>query len=413
MSTGYPRNDDGLPTRSYLFQHYTPQTLVGQYAYEHNDPAYFLKRQAFNTKLIAEVLRRTNHAQTAGVMQFAYLTWFKDCFDAHAIEPFPTYYSVKEALSPVLVSAELFGWHYFAGAKITPRVCVVNDARDGRAIGAGELHWSVTANGKTLSKGSQPFDGLGYYESKWSELPISMPEKLPAARTKARLNFKLVAQGKVLSQNGYDITLAERRWSERPIRGLALYDPQKTLAANSAPPRIESLENLQELPALVVAQGGLTEATAEPLRNYLQAGGRVLLLNPGALVTEVAPQIKSFRAIKEGEIVSFNRPGSLAFDGLEPLDLSWFYHGQGKRPVACTGVYGIEREAVNVLAEFCQIHGYLEKPEDIFKHLGVPLVEVKVGKGTLVASEMATSALEDPIAQRLLANLMAMVAQRP
>lgn len=417
MSTGYPRIDDGLPTRSYLFSHYTPQAFVGQYAYEHNDPAYFLKRQAFNTKQLAEVLRRANHAQTAGVLHFAYLTWFKDCFDVNAIEPFPTYYSLKEALSPVLVSAELFGWHYFAGAKIAPRVCVVNDARDGQAIGAGELQWSVTAGGKTLTKGSQLFEGLAYYQTKWSEVPINMPEKLSAARTEARLEFKLLADGKLLAENGYDITLASRDWSERSPKGLVLYDPQKNLPASRVQKltRLETLEALtpQTVPALIVAQGALTETAAQALSNYLQAGGRALLLNPGALVTRIAPQIKGFRALKDAEIVTFNRPGSPAFDGLEPLDLSWFYHGQGKRPVACTGVYSVERKEVDVLAEHCQIHGYLQQRDDIFKYLGVPLAKVKVGKGTLVASEMALTAWEDPVAQRLFSNLMAMVAEGP
>jgi Glycosyl hydrolases family 2/Glycosyl hydrolases family 2, TIM barrel domain len=57
MSTGYPRNDDGHPTRFYLFQHHTPQSLVGPEAYENRDPSIFLQRQSFMTKELAETIR--------------------------------------------------------------------------------------------------------------------------------------------------------------------------------------------------------------------------------------------------------------------------------------------------------------------------------------------------------------------
>ena len=42
-STGYPDNDTGHPTRSYLFKHYTPQAFVGPWAYEDHDPMVFLR----------------------------------------------------------------------------------------------------------------------------------------------------------------------------------------------------------------------------------------------------------------------------------------------------------------------------------------------------------------------------------
>ncbi len=59
LSSGYARNDDGLPVRFYLYKHGTPLALIGDLAYEHNDPAHFLNRLAFTTKETIEAIRRT------------------------------------------------------------------------------------------------------------------------------------------------------------------------------------------------------------------------------------------------------------------------------------------------------------------------------------------------------------------
>ncbi len=77
MSTGYPNNDDGHPTRFYLFKHQTPQAFVGDDAWENADPALFLTRQAFMTKELAETFRRRDRDTMAGVLYFAYFTWIK------------------------------------------------------------------------------------------------------------------------------------------------------------------------------------------------------------------------------------------------------------------------------------------------------------------------------------------------
>ena len=107
-STGYPNNDTGHPTRSYLFKHYTPQAFVGPWAYEDHDPAVFLRNRALVSKEVAEAIRRTC-PEADGVLHFANICWFRNVYDADRIEPYPTYEAMKLALQPVLVSAELFG----------------------------------------------------------------------------------------------------------------------------------------------------------------------------------------------------------------------------------------------------------------------------------------------------------------
>jgi hypothetical protein len=60
-----------------------------------------------------------------------------------------------------------------------------------------------------------------------------------------------------------------------------------------------------------------------------------------------------------------------------------------------------------MLAEVVDIHGYLKSPADLSKYSGTPLVQLEAGKGRLIASEMMLfEAPQDPIAGRLLANLI-------
>ncbi|MDR2462719.1 MAG: hypothetical protein LBD30_02950, partial [Verrucomicrobiales bacterium] len=112
-------------------------------------------------------------------------------------------------------------------------------------------------------------------------------------------------------------------------------------------------------------------------------------------------------ATTEGEIVTMRIPESAVFDGLQPLDLTWFEMGGRNKPITNHGTYRPVEGADGVTALAWQIdrHAYLGKPADILPISGTPLVEIKHGKGKLIASEMAFEA-NDPIAQRLKSNIL-------
>ena len=106
-------------------------------------------------------------------------------------------------------------------------------------------------------------------------------------------------------------------------------------------------------------------------------------------------------------------PESPVFDGIEPLDLSWFELGPRTTPLACTGTWEVNRRRpeLETLAHQCDFHGQtLFGPgvqEPFFNFAGAPLVEVRLGKGILIASEMVLAAKDrDPIAGRVLNNLL-------
>jgi beta-galactosidase len=418
ISTGYPRGD-GWAARSYIYNRYVAQALVGNYAFEQNDPEIFLTRQALLTKEATETIRRTSREACAGLMPFAYLTWFSNVWKPDEIRPLPTYYEIGKAMQPVLVSAELYGRHFFAGDKATRRVSVANDAEDGQATPAGNLAWEIRDGASVLAKGDMPVPAVQYYSNQWLDVGFQMPENLPAPRVNATLVLTLTVGGRTLSTNDYDIVVAMHAWAEPRLKEvLAVFDPGGKAKATLVGLQTKdiALENLAGTKALVV--GDLDAALkipngAEALKAFVQEGGRLLILQPGAALCSFLPEyVKSYRATK-GEIVSMVVPESPLFDGIEPLDLSWFELGPKTTPLACTGTWEVDRRqtGIETLAHQCDFHTEIlfgpQQQKPFFHFAGAPLIELRIGKGSIIASEMVLSAKDkDPIAGRLLSNLL-------
>ncbi|MES1249136.1 MAG: glycoside hydrolase family 2 TIM barrel-domain containing protein, partial [Chitinophaga rupis] len=208
MSTGYPDAETGHATRFYTQVHQTAQALVGNWAYEYSDPAVFLGSHAFITSELAEALRRTGD-HTSGILHFSLATWFRNVYDAEAIQPYPVYDAMKRALQPVLVSAELWGRHFYMGRKLPVRVCVVNDQEDGDALPASQLGWSVVdQQGHTLTSGTIAIPGVPHGGRQWVEPGIDLPQANSTGRIDAKLLLTLKTAGAILSTNEYKILLA-------------------------------------------------------------------------------------------------------------------------------------------------------------------------------------------------------------
>ena len=418
---GYPR-DDGWAVRSYLFGRYVAQALAGDGAMEGSDPALFLTRHSMLAKELTEVVRRTNRDEVAGLMPFSYLTWFSEVWDAARMKPRMQYYEIKKALQPVLLSAELTGRHFYGGESVTRRVCIVNDSDTQADVPAGTLAWEIRDGEKILAKGSLPAPAVPYYSNQWVNATFRMPSALPCSRVGAKLVLTLLAGSRTLACNDYDIVLADRDWAMPSVPGgrkLALFDPAgkaKTALAGLEITPLPSLDALTATAPLVVGDlGALLQLPdgAMKLRAFIEAGGRALLLQPGAPLVKFVPEfIKSFRAT-QGEIVSMVVPESPVFDGLQPLDLAWFEMGAGEIPYACAGTYEVNREqpGVHPLAHQCEIHGaHVYGPSKVapfFTLAGAPIVEIRMGKGMIVVSDMMVSTrANDPVAGRLLANMI-------
>ncbi len=411
LSTGYPRNDD-WPSRSYEFPRYVPQALVGDYAMEGSDPSIFMTRQAFMTKELTEVIRRTNRETVAGIFPFAYLTWFTNVWESDKITPKLTYYELKKAMAPVLVSAELTGRHFYADEKAERRVCIVNDDSELKEIPAGMLTWEIHAGDMTLAQGTEKTAATPYYMNQWLNVTFAMPTELPSPRTDAKLTLTLTAEGITYSTNDYDIVLTSKNWTTvtaSPGDKIQLLDPSNKAAASTADLNVIRVDSIdQASPAAPLLVGDPSSIDGAALQAFAEKGGRVLLLQPGeALVKAFPAQVKSYRPT-EGEIAMMQVPESPVFAGIEPLDTAWFEMGPDAIPQACTGTWQVDREqpGITTLATQCDLHSEM-KNTTFFAIAGSPLIELHFGKGLILASEMNLGAKDrDPIAARLLANMI-------
>ena len=432
MATGYPRNDDGHACRFYLFKHYTPQSLVGPEAYESRNPAVFLKRQAFITKELAEAIRRTNRDNCSGILHFAYVTWFRDAWNEKSIRPFPAYDALKLALQPVLVSAELFGRHFYAGSRQTVRVCIANDADDSQSLGAGELEWRIENGKQVVGSGVVHSELVPYYSNQWREIQIDVPDLPSGMRVDATLRFLLKCDGLVRSENSYDVVIAAQSWasqprtsrspaSQVPLRHGVIVDaagdiPQPLLALGAR--RAASWAHLVANDLAVVVDGArsLSDSKIEDaLRSHVSRGGNVLVFQGADQMPRLFPDhVRSYRTVP-GEIAAMRVPESPIFSGIEQLDLAWWATAENGLPRVCHGTHQVVTgsEGLEVYSEVVDIHGYLKQPSDFLKVSGSPLWEVRIGDGRWMSCELTllSSSQTDPIAGRLLANLLRELSQ--
>lgn len=427
MSTGYPNAETGHPTRSYQLIHQNPYSLIGYEAYDWADPMHFLKVQSFITGELAETLRRTNE-QVSGIMHFAYMTWFRQCYNYKNIQPYPTYYAMQRAMQPVLVSAELWGRNLYAGEKLHTRIYVVNDSEDGRDLLPMALNWSIVdEKGKILASGTEQFPAVEYYGRKYIEPAIVMPSVLPSDKRNVKLKLVLVENGQTLSQNEYDLILANKRWNIAKVsenKKIVLLDKDNTSAVlDFLQVKYQKASSVKELVQIkrkadLCIISGLKECTDDEktlLRTYQQKGGKLLLLNSKEIAKKVYPEhITGWIIPTEGDIVVMERDDAPVFDGIGVLDLRYFNNNKREIPLACHATLKANRnENVTELAGQMKIHAYIDggKPEDRIQKIesmrGLTLLQIKDGKGTATVSTLCTEKADtDPIAGKLLVNMI-------
>jgi beta-galactosidase len=424
MSTGYPRNDDGHPCRFYLFKHYTPQSLVGYEAYENRDPEIFLRQQAFITKELAEAIRRTNREECCGILHFAYLSWYRDPWSAPSIQPLATYAALKLALQPVLVSAELFGRHFYAGSQQKIRVCVANDARNAMALPESRLEWHIEQGGTFLASGEIPIDPVPYYSNRWYDLTIAIPELASPRRCDALLHLAVKSDGVLHSENVYDIVVASQAWAwPGGWVSAAILDGGGAVLPQLRRPGIRRAASPDDLkPSEIAILTNGNQSLSDPaiehiLRTHATEGGAVLVFNSGPQLARMFPdQVRSYTP-SSGEIATMRVPESPVFEGLNPLDLGWWELGSGQLPRVCLGSHQVTTgsKGLSVLAEIVNTHGYLKDASDFMRISGASLFEISTGAGRWIACELLLleSKPYDPVAGRLLNNLLSTLNARP
>lgn len=424
MSSGYPNNETGHATRFYTLVHQTPSSLIGKYAYENADPANFLTVQSFITGEQAEAFRRSNE-KASGIIHFALLTWFRNVYDAKKIQPYPTYYAMQRALSPVLVSAELWGRNFYAGDDLPVRVCVVNDLENGKALAPSVLTWKlVTTEGKIIATDKLTVPAVGHYERSWLKPAISIPVGLPMAKQQAKLMLELRIGEKLISSNEYALVLATKAWSQAkvdPEKKITLVDHNNTKAVFDRlglKAVTASIDDALRADADLLVLSGIdsariTQEQIAKIRGKVKQGSKVLLLGSPSVAAMIFPDhITGYLKDDEGDIANMEIPESRVFDGIEPLELRYFNNRQDGLPAVCTTSLKIKRSnQLEALASHVRIHGYvngeMEARSKFMETIkGFPVVRIN-DNGSLIASTMMTEkGVTDPVAGRLLCNMI-------
>jgi hypothetical protein len=228
-----------------------------------------------------------------------------------------------------------------------------------------------------------------------------------------------------LSQNNYDVVITTPEWAKNGSNKLitiSYWNPGKQPAdclSNLPITAVDSIRSANLANVLII--GSLEGVKLEPseidqLKEFVSQGGQVLMLHPeNSLASFFPDQVKSYKA-KAGEIVTMHIPESPVFSEIEPQDIAWFDRGGRRVPIACTGVYQIVEgnKDIMALADQCDVHGYLTNPSEVERYSGTPLVEIRIGRGRLLASELNfESASIDPISKRLLSNILNYLVSNP
>lgn len=446
MSTGYT-DETGHATRFYNYVHQNPEALAGKYTYEYNDPVYFLKPQAFITKELAEALRRSNdHA--AGILHFSAVTWFSNAYLADKITPFPVYYDMKQALQPVLVSAELWGRHFYAGTALPAKICVINDQEDGNLLPSSMLDWElVSEGGVKIAEGRMEVPEVEPYGRQWIDPRILIPKELPSDRVDGKLMLKLTINGTTVSENSYDLLFMNRaalQANRLEGKNIVILEkdaspgkdtiPGKGAALSGSPGsllsgldflgikvrRAASLSELVNLKADVYILSGLDPALTAPaelvkIKDLIGNGAKILMSGTDPLGQLLYPQyIRGMvPATDNGEVVTMEIPESDIFDSIEPLDTRYFNDNKRELPAVLSGAFQINRSPnLLALASFTRVHGYLSgnipsRMARLDKIKGFPIVKIHDGPGTIILSEMLLQKSgTDPVAGKLLVNMI-------
>jgi beta-galactosidase len=422
-STGYPNTETGHHTRSYLWQHQNTQTHVGNQAYPFGDPKYSLENNAFLTSETVEAVRRT-HDKLAGMHNFSSITWFQNVYDAERVKPYPTYYRMINSLSPVLVSAELWGRHFYGGEKLFTRFCIVNDKVDGQTLAASTLKWEITyKDNRVISSGTYEMPAVEHYSREWLTPEIVLPENFSGARIDAKLRLFIIIDGEEITQNDYELVVAKKEWVQPAIQDskkIVLVDynsdtkPVLDLLNVSVTNASDVNAAFNQKASLYIISGlngveNLSANEQELIRTKVKSGANVILLNSGKKLVDIFPESISGYVRRPTETAHIDIPESKIFDGIEYMDLRYFNNDKAEKPLAYTGLIQVVKKPSTLpLASACQ-HRYArgnDRRKEMLTMKGFPIVSMENGGKVILSEMMLNKGVSDPIAAKLLSNMI-------
>ena len=376
-----------------------------------------LEHQAELVRQVVEIGRRmrTSKSGVAGIMPFTYFLGWATAKQASDLIVKPAFEVLRTVFQPVLVSPECWRRDIYAGDELRVRLCVVNDDDQCRDMANAQALVEVRdANGKAVASGKAEFPSVPYYSNAWADVAIPIPRDLPRGRY--IVNSQLTENGREISTNSFEITVAPRDWPRLGGAAVKVYDPvgATTKALESFGAKVEGLPDLARLPdggVLVIGEkafsNGPYPAKADVLA-FPERGGRILCLEHDQAAWRGDWLPASFALSAARTSFTYIQPvgrNGVIFDSLDARDLR-YWNDLGRNAGGVPDVYPVtvpfRAAAVDDLRS-CRVWASCDQLLS-----GAVILEVFHGGGSVILSQFrcAERVKDDPVAAKLLGNLV-------
>ena len=331
---------------------------------------------------------------------------------------------MKNSLNPVLVSAELWGRHFYAGEKLPTRFCIVNDKTDGQTLPPSTLIWEVTHNdGRVLATGTYQIPEVPHYSRHWLTPGITIPDNFKGERLDGKLKLALVQNGVEMSRNDYDLLFAKKTWvqafdvenkkivvvdfSKNTMPLLDFLNVKYTIGSTIK----KAFEQKADLYIIsgIDSAASLTMNELELIKENLNKGSKMLMLNTGKRAVDIFPEYISDYLNRPLETAHIDIPESEIFKEIQHMDLRYFNNNKNQKPLVYKGLLQVhKKDKISSLVSGCE-HKYArgsDQSAQLLTMKGFPMISIK-NHGKVILSEMLLDkGLYDPVAAKILSNMI-------
>lgn len=402
--------DDGL-----FFQKDAARMRIGNTS----DPADHLWYQAFVSRELIEMLRRTRlnkTSQISGALVFGNESWFFNLLrkDGDYFIPKPVYYEVAKALQPVLVSFDCWNRHQTAGSDFDVDIAVINDDENGKDIDNCRIFLALKDSCDRQISYVEKFIGtIKYYDAQKVNMELAIPKGL--VKGVYAVDAVLLRDSRVVSRNDIKISIYPENYAliDKRIAPylIGVYGQQgnnhciETLR-NIGFKKISAINNfdkIEKFKLLVIAADGVDDnliQNRKKLHSYVSKGGRILSLEQSIEKWNdkwLPVENLSIAGNEYGDNAEMNNVEHPVFFGINAMDLR-FWNDDTLINKTC-----FKTCSSNTLAKVF----YTRKQEPI-DAAGSVIEQIKLGKGEILLNQMLieTKARVEPIAHKLLVNMI-------
>lgn len=343
---------------------------------------------------------------------------------------------MKLSYAPVLLSWENWTPNVYAGTTVKAIVHVVNDAEDfGELKGATLDYEMLDASGKrVLVFQTQMLKPIPYYGTSRTPIEIVLPGTFPTGKYTVR--GKLDVQQKTIATNTFSLFVAGKDWQ---AGGAKIASGAKVQRLSPMPKTADALRQLgvgvevpsdlatlkTDVPLVIDEAGWQSNMQADKLREFVRAGGRVLVLGQARdtfdaswLPSKIAFNTQSnndptyekrTRPMSDGMHINPERPWHTALTGIDRDQLKWWSdytdwdQTKGAFPDIYPVGYGFRLTDAKDLPHTAIIANYDRGLE------AIAIAEMFNGKGSVLMTSLRLIPRigKDPVADRMLRNLVA------